>query len=137
MGACLATSRSSIGMKKGMHGSTFGGNNLAVAVGTAVINQIMSKDFLEKVDKTSRYLWFKLKELEDKNDLITEVRGAGLLLGIKTKRKNTEVCKMLEKKRVLTIPASDNIIRLAPPLIVGKKEVDIAVSAIEKVLSKK
>ena len=78
-----------------------------------------------------------LKELEDKNDLITEVRGAGLLLGIKTKRKNTEVCKLLEKQRVLTIPASDNIIRLAPPLIVGKKEVDIAVSAIEKVLSKK
>ena len=137
MGACLATSRSSIGMKKGMHGSTFGGNNLAVAVGTAVINQIMSKDFLEKVDKTARYLWFKLKELEDKNDFITDVRGAGLLLGIKTKRKNTEVCKMLEKKRVLTIPASDNIIRLAPPLIIGNKEVDILISAIEKVLSKK
>ena len=67
-------------MTKGKHGSTYGGNPLAISVATAVINQIMSKNFLEKVDKNARYLWFKLKELEEENDEIIEVRGAGLLL---------------------------------------------------------
>ena len=85
MGACLATNKSSIGMTKGTHGSTFGGNPLAIAVGTAVINEITSKGFLEKVDKVARYLWNKLIALQRDFDEIVEVRGAGLLLGIKTK----------------------------------------------------
>ena len=68
MGACLATEKSSIGMTKGTHGSTYGGNPLAIAVGTTVINEIMSNDFLNKVNKIAKYLWFKLKELENNFD---------------------------------------------------------------------
>ena len=94
-------------MTKGIHGSTFGGNPLAVSVGKAVITEIMSNDFLQNVDNIARYLWKKLKELENKYDEIIEVRGVGLLLGIKTKINNKEVCELLTNKGLLTIPAND------------------------------
>ena len=134
MGACLATNKSSIGMTKGTHGSTFGGNPLAIAVGTAVINEITSKGFLEKVDKVARYLWNKLIALQRDLDEIVEVRGAGLLLGIKTKSNNTEINKRFEAHGLLTIPASDNVVRLSPPLIINKQDVDRAIKIIKKVL---
>ena len=136
MGACLATNDSSIGMTKGTHGTTYGGNPLAMAVGTAVINEIMAKGFLEKVDKVARYLWVKLKQLENDFDEIVEIRGAGLLLGIKTKTDNIEISKNFAFNGLLTIPASDNIIRLAPPLIISKKNVNEAIKIIRKVLKK-
>ena len=136
MGACLATNDSSIGMTKGTHGTTYGGNPLAMAVGTAVIKEIMAKGFLEKVDKVARYLWVKLKQLENDFDEIVEIRGAGLLLGIKTKTDNIEISKNFAFNGLLTIPASDNIIRLAPPLIISKKNVNEAIKIIRKVLKK-
>ena len=136
MGACLATNDSSIGMTKGTHGTTYGGNALAMAVGTAVIKEIMAKGFLEKVDKVARYLWVKLKQLENDFDEIVEIRGAGLLLGIKTKTNNIEISKNFSSNGLLTIPASDNIIRLAPPLIISKKNVNEAIKIIRKVLKK-
>lgn len=134
IGACIATNKASIAMKKGMHGSTFGGNNLAIAVGTSVIKQIMSRGFLEKVDQISRYLWSELKKLEIKFDNIIEVRGAGLLLGIKIKKENNKIIKLLTSRGLLTVAASDNVIRLAPPLIIKKKEVDQAIKIIADVL---
>jgi acetylornithine/N-succinyldiaminopimelate aminotransferase len=134
MGACLATKKSSIGMTKGTHGSTFGGNPLAISIGTAVINEIMSEGFLEKVDKISRYLWNELLKLKEDFDEIVEVRGAGLLLGIKTKSKNTKINKFFEDNGLLTIVASDNIIRLAPPLIINKKDIDLAIKIIRYTL---
>ena len=134
MGACLATNNSSIGMTKGVHGSTFGGNPLAISVGIAVIKEMMSKNFLNKVDKVARYLWFRLKELENDFEEIIEIRGAGLLLGIKTKNDNIKISKMFALNGLLTVPASDNIIRLAPPLIIGKVDVNQAIEIIRSVL---
>ena len=134
MGACLASNDACIAMIKGSHGSTFGGNPLAVAVGKAVINEILSNNFLDNVDKIARYLWNKLKALEKKYDEIIEVRGAGLLLGIKTKNSNIQINKKFQEKGLLTIPASDNIIRLAPPLIITFDHVDEAIKKIEDAL---
>ena len=134
MGACLATNISSVGMIKGIHGSTFGGNPLAIEVGTAVINEIMREDFLEKVDKVARYLWTKLLSLQKEFDEIIEVRGAGLLLGIKTKSNNIKIKDLLENQGLLTLIASDNVIRLAPPLILNDQDVDIAIKKIRNVL---
>ena len=134
MGACLATNKTSVGMTKGMHGSTYGGNPLAVSVGKAVITEIMSDGFLQKVDNIAKYLWKKLKELENEFEEIIEVRGAGLLLGIKTKTNNQKICDLLIKKGLLTVPANDNIVRLTPPLIITNDEVDQAIEIINNVI---
>ena len=134
LGACLSTQDACIGMTKGTHGSTYGGNPLAVAVGKAVIEEMMQKGFFEKVEKIARYLWNKLKLLEKNYNEIEEVRGAGLLLGIKTRKNNLEIIKLFTQNGLLTVPADDNIIRLVPPLIILKKEVDEAIDIIEKTL---
>ncbi len=134
MGACLATNKASVGMTKGMHGSTYGGNPLAVSVGKAVITEIMSDGFLQKVDNIAKYLWKKLKALENEFEEIIEIRGAGLLLGIKTKTNNQKICELLIKKGLLTVPANDNIVRLAPPLIITNDEVDQAMEIINNVV---
>ena len=136
MGACLSSDEACIAMNKGSHGSTFGGNPLAVSVGKAVINEILSDNFLDNVDKVGRYLWHELKKIENKFDEIVEVRGAGLLLGIKTRNLNTTISKKFENNGLLTIPANDNIIRLAPPLIINFDHVDEAISIIENTLDK-
>ena len=135
MGACLATQKACIGMTKGTHGSTYGGNPLAVSVGKAVITEIMSNGFLQNVDKVARYLWKNLKELENTFDEIIEVRGAGLLIGIKTKTSNFKICELFAEKGLLTIPANDNVVRLAPPLIITNQEVDKAIEIIKKSLN--
>lgn len=135
LGACLSTEEACAGMTKGSHGSTFGGNPLAVAVGKAVIDEMMTKGFFEKVDKVARYLWNKLKLLEKNYDEIQEIRGAGLLLGLKTRKNNLEISKLFAQNGLLTVPASDNVIRLAPPLIILKKHVDDAIDIIEKTLN--
>ena len=135
MGACLATQKACIGMTKGTHGSTYGGNPLAVSVGKAVITEIMSNGFLQNVDKVARYLWKNLKELENTFDEIIEVRGAGLLIGIKTKTSNFKISELFAEKGLLTIPANDNVVRLAPPLIITNQEVDKAIEIIKKSLN--
>ena len=119
-------------MVKGSHGSTFGGNPLAVSVGVEVINILLSKGFLNDVDKKARYLWSQLKNFEKKYDEIIEVRGAGLLLGIKTKSNNIKISNLFIENGLLCVPASDNIIRLAPPLIVSISEIDKALQIIDK-----
>ena len=134
LGACMSTNKACIGMTKGTHGSTYGGNPLAISVGKEVIKIILKEDFLENVDKVARYLWIKLKNLEKNYSEITEIRGAGLLLGIKTKTNNLEMNKLFAKNGLLCVPAGDNIIRLAPPLIISKTEVNKAIYIIEKVL---
>ena len=135
LGACLATNKASIGMKQGIHGSTYGGNFLAMAVGTAVVNEIMSDGFLKNVDSIARYLWEELKKLQNIYDEIVEVRGAGLLLGIKTKQNNLKVSKLFMENGLLTIPAGDNVIRIAPPLIINKENVAEAISIMRKGLN--
>ena len=134
MGACFATDRASIGMTKGKHGSTFGGNPLAISVGKEVIKILLEDNFLEKVDQKSRYLWRKLKELEKNYEEIVEIRGAGLLLGIKTKSSNLEINNLFTKNFLLCVPAGDNVIRLVPPLTVTENEIDSAIHIVEKTL---
>ena len=132
MGACLSTNQACIGMSKGTHGSTYGGNALAVSVGKAVLEIIGNKNFLESVDKIARYFWKNLKELEKIHENILEIRGAGLLLGIKTKSNNLKVSQALKKNLLLNVTASENVVRLAPPLIITKEHVDDATDIIDK-----
>jgi len=132
LGACLATSQASQGMTQGKHGSTYGGNPLAVAVGREVLKIISNRNFLKNVDIISRYLWKNLKNLQNNYDEIIDVRGAGLLLGIKTKQNNVMISNKLKKNNLLTVPAGDNVIRLAPPLIINKKHVDEAMHILNK-----
>ena len=134
LGACLATDRASIGMTKGTHGSTYGGNPLAISVGNAVLEILLKEDFLQKVDEVARYFWMKLKQLEDIYDEIVDVRGAGLLLGIKTKNNNVDFSLALRKNKLLSVTADDNVIRFAPPLIINNEEVDKAISIIDQSL---
>ena len=131
MGACLATNKASIGMTKGVHGSTYAGNPLAMSVGIEVIKIILEEGFLENVIKQSNYLWNGLKNIEAKYEGVTEIRGAGLLLGIQTKMNNEKMSNKLIQKKLLCVPAADNIIRFAPPLIVTKKEIDKALQIID------
>ena len=134
LGACMSTNKASIGMTKGTHGSTFGGNPLAVSVGIEVIKILIKDGFLNHIDKNARYLWNKLKELQKENNEILEVRGAGFLIGIKTKSNNLEINNMLTKNGLLCVPAADNIIRLAPPLIISKNEINEGLQIIKKTL---
>jgi len=136
LGACLATKEASIAMTKGKHGSTFGGNPLAVAVGREVLRIISDKSFLKKVEVIARYLWKNLKKLEGDYNEVIEVRGAGLLLGIKTRQNNAMISKELKKNKLLSVLAEDNIIRLAPPLIITKKHVDEAINIIDETFKK-
>ena len=135
MGACLATNKVSRFMNLGTHGSTFGGNPLAISIGNEVLEIINKKNFLKKIDDISRYLWHELLRLQNKYDEIVEVRGAGLLLGIKTRSLNSKINKILMRNKLLAICASDNIIRFAPPLIISKNHVDEAIMKIERSLS--
>ena len=132
LGACLASKKVSIGMTQGKHGSTYGGNPLAISVGREVLKIIAQKSFLKKVDFISRYLWKNLKNLENKYNEIIEIRGAGLLLGIKTKQNNVMISNILKKNKLLNVPAGDNVIRLAPPLIINKKHADEALGIIDQ-----
>mgnify|MGYP001333296509 CR=1 FL=1 len=135
LGACLSTNKACVSMTKGTHGSTYGGNPLAMSVGIEVLNIISDKKFLRKVDKLSRYYWQKLKILEKKFDVINEIRGAGLLLGIKMNTNNIEFSEKLKKQKLLNVPAADNTVRLAPPLIVSYKDIDKSITIIKKALS--
>ena len=136
LGACLSTENASIGMVKGKHGSTYGGNPLAVSVGREVLAIISDKKFLKNVDTVSQYLWQKLKKLEQYYEEIVEIRGAGLLLGIKTKKNNVMISNLLKQNKLLSVPAGDNVIRLAPPLIIKKKHADEAIKIIDETLKK-
>ena len=136
LGACLATNEASKGMVQGKHGSTYGGNPLAVSVGREVLKIISDKKFLKNVDYISRYLWKKLKKLEENYNEIIEIRGAGLLLGIKTKKNNLMISNLLKEHRLLSVPAADNVIRLAPPLIINKKHADEAINILDQTFKK-
>ena len=134
LGACMSTNKACVAMTKGSHGSTYGGNPLAMSVGLEVLKIISNKKFLSKVDKTARYFWKNLKILENSSNIISEVRGAGLLLGIKTNISNIDFSEQLKKNKLLNVPAADNTVRLAPPLIVSYKEIDKSLTIIKKSL---
>ena len=134
LGACLVTKKVSTGMTPGTHGSTFGGNPLAMAVGNAVLDIIFEKNFLNNVKKKGEYFHEALRKIKKKYPkIIGEIRGIGLLLGIKMLVDNAEFMKNLMDHKMLTVKAEENVIRLFPPLIVSNKELDEAASKIEKV----
>ena len=121
-------------MGPGSHGSTFGGNPLAMSVGNAVLDKILKKDFLKNVQAISKYFYNKLSELQSEfPNIIKEVRGLGLLTGIKiTLDQNLFVKKLIDNK-LLTIRAAENVIRLLPPLNVQKENIDQAIVILRKV----
>ncbi len=134
IGAVLMTKKAAKGINiTGTHGSTFGGNPIAMNVGNAVLNQIYKKGFLKKVKKKSEYFHNELNKIKDNNPkLIKEVRGVGFLIGLQLYKEQTKFIKKLEKNKLLTIRAGENTVRILPPLNVNKAELDLAVKIIKK-----
>jgi acetylornithine/N-succinyldiaminopimelate aminotransferase len=134
LGACLVTKKVSIGMTPGTHGSTFGGNPLAMAIGNAVLDVIFEKDFLKNVKQKGEYFYVRLDKLKIKYPkVLEEIRGKGLMIGLKMSVDNTEFMKKLMNHKMLAVKAEDNVIRLFPPLTVQTNELDKAINIIEKV----
>ena len=132
IGACLVTKKVSVGMTAGTHGSTFGGNPLAMAVGNAVLDVLFEKDFLKRVKQKGKYFCDGLNKIKEKYPkIIEEIRGAGLMIGMKTSIDNAEFIKKLMNHKMLTVKAEENVIRLFPPLIVSNDELDEALNKIE------
>ena len=134
IGAVLMSKKVASAMVPGTHGSTFGGNPLAMSVGNAVLDKIFKKGFLKNVQKISKYFHNELNKI--KNDypkLIKEVRGLGLLIGLKLFNDQKRFIQKLENNKLLTIRASESVVRILPPLNVKKSEVDIAIKIIRKV----
>jgi len=122
-GACLATEEAAKGMTPGTHGTTYGGNPLAMAVGNAVLDVILSDGFLEHVRDVSLVFAQGLAAIADEYpDVIEEVRGSGLMLGVKCKGPNAALLAAMRDRHLLGVPAGDNVVRLLPPLIVTADE---------------
>ena len=133
MGACLATERAAVGMTAGTHGTTFGGNPLAMAVGNAVLDVILADGFLDAVAHKALLLKQKLAALKDRHPkVIEDVRGEGLLMGVKARVPNTELQAAARDAGLLSVAAGDNVLRLIPPLTVTEGELDEAVKRLEQ-----
>ncbi len=134
LGAVLMTKKAASGMISGTHGSTFGGNPLAMSVGNAVLSQIFKKGFLYNVQKISKYFHSELIKIQKEySNIIKEVRGVGLLIGLQLHKDQTKFIRTLMDNKLLTIKAGENVIRILPPLTVKKKEIDLAIKIIKKV----
>jgi acetylornithine/N-succinyldiaminopimelate aminotransferase len=135
IGACLATEEAASGMTAGSHGTTFGGNPLAMAVANAVMDIMLEPGFLEHVREMGKVLRQHLAELADTyNDLVEGVRGTGLLQGIKARVPNTDLIAALRQHGVLAVGAGDNVVRFAPPLIIEASELREARMRMEDAL---
>lgn len=139
LGAILAKEHVAKHLKPGTHGTTYGGNPLACAAGNAVLDVILADGFLDRVDRVARHLWRGLLALKERNaDLIEDVRGAGLLLGIRLREGvlNTDLQAAAVAEGLLTVAAGQNVLRLAPPLIITEAEADEAVMLLERALAR-
>ncbi len=133
LGAVLATEEAASGMTAGTHGSTYGGNPLGCAVGCAVIDQVATPAFLEGVNRKAGLLRQKLEGLiADHPEVFEEVRGSGLMLGLKCKPTNIDVVNAGYDNEVITVPAADNVIRLLPPLTLTEDDIAQALIRLEK-----
>ncbi len=136
IGAVLMNKKVSKAMVPGTHGSTFGGNPLAMSVGNEVMDIISNKKFLNNIKNLSKYFLKNLNDIKDKYpNIIKQIRGKGLLIGIQLHRDQTLFIKKLMENKLLTIKAAENVIRVLPPLNVKKSEIDIALKIINKVCS--
>jgi acetylornithine/N-succinyldiaminopimelate aminotransferase len=136
IGACLATEKAAVGMVPGTHGSTFGGNPMAVAAGNAVLDVMLAPGFFDQVNKSAQYLWGKLETLAGKYPKLFEsVRGSGMLLGIRCVVTAGDVVAKAREKGLLVLTAGDNVLRILPPLTVTERDIDEAVGILDKVAS--
>jgi len=136
IGAVLMNKKVALGMIAGTHGSTFGGNPLAMSVGNSVIDIISNKEFLKNVKTLSRHFLLNLNEIKDKYPkIIKDIRGRGLLIGIQLHTNQEKFIKKLMENKLLTIRAAENVVRILPPLNVKKNEINQALKIIEKVCS--
>jgi acetylornithine/N-succinyldiaminopimelate aminotransferase len=134
IGAVLMNKKVASGMIAGTHGSTFGGNPLAMAVGNAVIDIISNKKFLNNVKSISKYFFLNLNIIKDSYPtIIKEIRGKGLLIGIQLHTDQIKFIKKLMENKLLTIRAAENVVRILPPLNVKKNEINQALKIIKKV----
>jgi acetylornithine/N-succinyldiaminopimelate aminotransferase len=132
IGACLATADAAKGMTAGTHGSTFGGNPLATSVAGAVLDVVLEKGFLERVARTGLLFKQRLAEMKDRHPaVIAEVRGEGLLLGLRTVVPNMDLVAACREEGLLTAGAGENVVRLLPPLISGEAEVSEAMTRLD------
>ena len=132
LGCCLATEEAASGMSVGTHGSTFGGNPLACAVGCAVLKEIFSEGFLDSVKEKGKKLQTYLEELVLKNSTIfASVRGRGLMLGLKCEIENSKIIQAAYENKLLLVPAADNVVRVLPPLNITDEEISVAMERFE------
>lgn len=137
VGACLATEEAAKGMTAGTHGSTYGGNPLAMSVANAVLDIVLEDGFLDKVQATASRLRQRLAELKDRHPaVIAEVRGEGLLLGLRTLVPNMELVTAMREEHMLVPSAADNVVRLLPPLNIGEAEIEAAFTRIDAACAK-
>ena len=134
IGAVLMNKKVASGMTAGTHGSTFGGNPLAMKVGKSVLDIIFDKNFLKKVKKNSQYFHIELNKIKDHfPKIIKEIRGKGFLIGIQLHRDQSRFIKLLMANKLLTIRAAENVVRILPPLNVKRNEINLALKIIRKV----
>ena len=132
VGACLATADAASGMTAGAHGTTFGGNPLAMATANAVLDVVLGDGFLDHVDRTARALWEQLTDLQKRYPTVIEqVRGAGLMLGLKCVVDSGKFIATMMDNEMLAVGAADNVVRLLPPLIMGEAEAKQAMARLE------
>lgn len=135
MGACLATEKVAAAMEAGTHGSTFGGNPLAMAVGNAVLDVVLGDGFLDGVDRIAKLFWSRLQTLvETYPGVLEDVRGSGLMVGLKCagdEGTNMDLVMRLMAGGLLAVPAGDNVVRFVPPLIIDESHVDEAMAILE------
>jgi acetylornithine/N-succinyldiaminopimelate aminotransferase len=133
IGACLATAEAATGMTPGSHGSTFGGNPLAVAAANAVLDVMLEPGFFEHVRKMSLLLKQKLASVVDRRPkVLAEVRGEGLLIGLKAVVPSVDLVTALREQKLLTVGAGENVVRFLPPLIVTEAEIEESVARLER-----
>ncbi|MFL5049175.1 MAG: aminotransferase class III-fold pyridoxal phosphate-dependent enzyme, partial [Xanthobacteraceae bacterium] len=133
IGACLATAAAAKGMTAGTHGSTFGGNPLAMAAAHAVLDVVLAPGFLDRVRQTGLLLKQRLAELKDRHPaVIAELRGEGLLIGLKPLVPAADLVEALRAERLLSVAAGENVVRLLPPLIIGESEVAEALARLDR-----
>jgi acetylornithine/N-succinyldiaminopimelate aminotransferase len=133
LGACLATSEAGKGMTAGTHGSTFGGNPLAMAAANALLDVVLADGFLDHVRRAGLLLKQRLAEIKDRYpQIVAEVRGEGLLIGVRAVVPSGDLVDELRAEKMITVAAGDNVVRLLPPLIVSESEIADAVGRLER-----
>ena len=142
LGACLVKKHVGQAMTYGSHGGTYGGNPLAMSAGNAVLDEILQQKFLDNVIENGTYFILALQKLQQKfSNIISEIRGTGLMIGIKAPNYHLKIIELLRDYNIvttpiLTIPARGEIIRIIPPLIISKEEINLALHSITQILKK-